>query len=207
MRPTYTRAGPRKLTYISLSPLLFPLGRALSHAHARIPTCRCSGCLAFPVETPRTPVHAAFCALPALSRIPPDMAGRAGKSYLPRDASRTPFLFNLGLEEACIWGDVEPRDRLPGFSQSSSPLRSFNSRFTQQANLPMYFDESLFFFFLGFFVSLTRGRSKSARRGNGEDGGIGGLTGIRIRIRKLEKRLRVNVWDLSATLQVETDRL
>lgn len=46
------------------------------------------------------------------------MAGRAGKSYLPwrRDASRTPLLFNLSLEEAYLGRRRDAQDVLRGFS-------------------------------------------------------------------------------------------
>lgn len=54
---------------------------------------RCYFSLSFtPWKHVARPDHVAFCAFLALSRIPSDMAGRAGKSYLPRRvADSAPF--------------------------------------------------------------------------------------------------------------------
>lgn len=59
------------------------------------------------------------------------MAGRAGKSYLPwrRDASRTPLLFNLSLEEAYLGRRRDAQDVLQGFSVLRTVLSTPRIRF------------------------------------------------------------------------------
>lgn len=59
------------------------------------------------------------------------MAGRAGKSYLPwrRDASRTPLLFNLSLEEAYLERRRDAQDVLQGFSVLRTVLSTARIRF------------------------------------------------------------------------------
>lgn len=59
------------------------------------------------------------------------MAGRAGKSYLPwrHDASRTPLLFNLSLEEAYLERRRDAQDVLQGFSVLRIVLSTARIRF------------------------------------------------------------------------------